>query len=139
MRCSGPRRVEVRVRSRLLPGSLDEVEVSCMDDVWSAKERMAFLAALVVPVRGACGGDVDAGGKSWLTEVKKKLAGGGGGGGGGEGDDGCLGIGDVGARSHRGSEGDMYFQGLRFVGIGYASRVVVKRDKVEDAGCSRLR
>jgi hypothetical protein len=122
MRCSGPRLVDVRVRSRLLPGSLDEVAASCMDDVWSAKERITFLAALVVPVRGARGGGVDAGGKSWLTEVKEKLAGGGG----GEGDGGCLGIGDVDARSHRGSEGDMYYQGLTFVGIRYASRVVVK-------------
>jgi hypothetical protein len=104
MRCSGPRLAEVRVRIRLLPGSLDEVAASCMDDVWSARERIAFLAAMVVPVREACGGDVEAGGKSWLPRVKGKFAGGGGGGG-GEGDDGCLGIGEVDARSHGGSEG----------------------------------
>jgi hypothetical protein len=66
-----------------------------MDEVWSAKERIAFLVALVVPVREPCGGDVEAGGKSWLPK-KGKLAGGGG----GEGDEGCLGIGDVDARSH---------------------------------------
>jgi hypothetical protein len=101
MRCRGPRPVEVRVRIRLLPGSLDGLPASCVDDVWSAKERIAFLAALVVPVREACGGDVEAGGKSWLPKVKGKAGGGGGGGGGGgEGDDGCLGIGDVDARSH---------------------------------------
>jgi hypothetical protein len=95
MRCSGPRRVEVRVRIRLLPGSLDEVAASCVDGVWSAKERIAFLAALVVPVREACRGDVEAGGKSWLPKVKGKA-----GGGGGDGDGGCLGIGGVDTRSH---------------------------------------
>lgn len=100
MRCSGPRLVEVRVRTRR-EGCCGDNGASCAA-VWSsATGCRALCGADDEGGRAASGGEADAWGKSKLPVVKGKLAGGGGGGGGGDGDGGGLGIGDVGARSHR--------------------------------------
>lgn len=62
----------------------------------SARECSAFLDALVEAERETVGGEVEAWGKSKLPVVKAS----GKGAGGGDGEEGGLGIGDVGARSH---------------------------------------
>ena len=94
MRCSGPRLVEVRVRTRLAVSRGDD-GASCAAVCWSATDRSALLSADVFPVREEVGSEVEAWGKSKLPVVKGKFAGGG-----GDGDEGGLGMGDVGARSH---------------------------------------
>ncbi|KAA8625876.1 hypothetical protein PtrV1_01556 [Pyrenophora tritici-repentis] len=91
MRWSEPRLVALRVR---LAVGLGAGSASWRAGVCWGFGRRALREALVIVVRETVGGDVEAWGKSKPPPVKEKEAGG------GDGDEGGLGIGDVGARSH---------------------------------------